>query len=51
MSDEQAKKLTDEEKGRITSNSAFNASEVAVIEKYLKWGEKHNKIKRELQKQ
>jgi hypothetical protein len=31
MSEEQAKKLTDEEKGRITNDSPFNASELAAI--------------------
>jgi hypothetical protein len=51
MSDEEAKALTEEEKGRITSNSAFNASETAAIEKFLKWEEKQNKIQRELKKQ
>ena len=51
MTDAQAALLTDEEKGRITNTSPFNASEIVAIEKYLKWDEKHNKIKRESQKQ
>ena len=51
MSEEQAKKLTDEEKGRITNDSPFNTSELVAIQKYLKWDEKHNKIKREILKQ
>jgi len=49
MTDAQAAKLTDEEKGRITNPKIpFNASEQAAIEKYLKWDEKHNKIKTEI---
>ena len=51
MSEEQARKLTDEEKGRITSESPFNATELAAIQKFLQWEEKHNKIKREILKQ
>jgi hypothetical protein len=51
MSDEEANALTDEEKGRITSNSAFNASEAAAIEKFFEWEAKQNKIQRELKKQ
>jgi hypothetical protein len=51
MTDAQAELLTDEEKGRITNTSPFNASEQAAIEKFMKWEEKHNKIKREFEKQ
>jgi len=51
MTDAQAGKLTDEEKGRLTNPSPFNASEQVAIEKFQKWEEKHSKLKREFEKQ
>jgi hypothetical protein len=52
MTDAQAAKLTDEEKGRIINDkNPFSPSEQSAIEKYLKWEESRNKIKREMVKQ
>ena len=51
MSEEQAKKLTEEEKGKITNGMPFNASEMAAIEKFKKWHVNQNKIDRETKKQ
>lgn len=51
MTEEQAKKLTDEEKGKVTTDIPFSPSELVTIQKYLKWDEKHNKMKREIVKQ
>jgi len=45
MTDAQAAKLTDEEKGRIINPEIpFKGSELETIEKYLKWDEKNHKI-------